>query len=166
MCKSLCAEQLPPSHWVLPEAPWRTCDSCAKLLSCACKILLPLAVMFPQSSLSTSKCKNLSPKLISEFLFWGHKVRLHTYRFLEEILVTGRKRPCVPGWGHQEGTGNWPVLTSPSLPLIVFFLHCINVCGKCVIELRTLIEKHPLFWLSPPAAFFSSLDRKMLVCVS
>lgn len=128
--------------------------------------LRPLAVMLPQSFLTTSKCQNLSPKLITELLLWGHEVRLHTGRqIFRDFGGCGRKRPCVPGWGHHEGTGDWPVLTSPSLPLM-FFLHCVNVCEKSGLGLRTLIKKHPLFWLSPPAAVFYSLDRRILVCAS
>lgn len=139
---------------------------CPKLLSCACKI--------PPASES-----DVSPELPhhkqmwkphSQTDFWAAILGLqgkvtHRQIFRGDFGDCGRKRPNVPGCEHQEGTWNWPVLTSPSLPLL-FFLHCVNASGKCGLGLRTLREKHPLFWLSPPAVVFPSLDRKMLFSVS
>lgn len=74
--------------------------------------------MFPQSSLSTSKCKNLSPKQISELLLWGHEVS-YTQIFRRDFGDWKKKamsaRLGTPG-------GNWE-LACPHFPISA--THCV-----------------------------------------
>lgn len=84
--------------------------------------LLPLAMMFPRAPLAQTNVETShSPKLISELLLWSQALRLHlgSQIFRGAFDVCEGKRPCMPGWGHQEGHLG-VVLTSPALPLAVF----------------------------------------------